>query len=157
MIRRIILLAMLFPFAASAQDTLYMGSGKKAIYTPPSSFTGKSGGNGEYRYWTSGSEFYITIGTKWKDGRTAKQILEQGLKGLQTEACEDKSHTTEVSTAVWKICRVAVGPRKEGRLWMVITFEGVRNAIDIGVHFQEVNEARMEEVRKSIDGIRFVE
>jgi len=40
---------------------------------------------------------------------------------------------------------------------MVITFEGVRNAIDIGVYFQEVNEARMEEVRKSIDGIRFVE
>jgi len=152
---RIILLVLLFPFATSAQVTLYMGEGKKAYYTPPSGFTEKSEHDGEYSFWTPDSKFYLTINTRWIDGRTPEKILEQGLSGLKMEACENMSNKTEVSTAVWKVCRVKVGPRTEGRLWMVITFAGVRNAIEVSVNFQEVNEARMEEIRKSIDGIRF--
>ena len=132
-----------------------MGQGKKAFYKPPPGFQKGRDDNGEYSFSTPDANFYISINTKWIDGRTPEKILEQSLTGIRAEACEDKNHKTAVSQAVWKICRVDVGGRKEGRLWMVIVVNGMQDAIEIGVHFREMNESRMQSIQKSIDEIRW--
>lgn len=145
---------LLLSLVSSGQEiTLNLGEGKKAYYKPPAGF--KKGGvfDGEHTFSTPDAKFYIEIKTSWKRGRTAEKILEESLSGLKQD-CESKKHNTDVSTAVWKVCKVKVGPRDEGRIWIVIDFKDAMNAIQVGVHFMELNQAKIDEIWKTIDTIR---
>lgn len=147
-------LLLLLPLFSYGQEiTLNLGEGKKAYYKPPAGFKKGEVFDGEHTFSTPDSKFYIEIKAIWKRGRTAEKILEESLSGLKQE-CESKQHITEVSTTVWKVCKLKVGPRDEGRICMVIDFKDARNALSIGIHFRELNEAKIEEIRKTIDAIR---
>jgi hypothetical protein len=132
-----------------------MGNGKKAYYTPPPGFKKGIDNNGEYSFSTSDASCYISIQTKWINGRSAEKILDEGLQGIKAESCENKNHKTDVTETAWKECIVKVGPRTEGRIWIVICYKGIRNAIDVSVHFSKMTAERMEEIRKSLEAVRW--
>jgi hypothetical protein len=133
-----------------AQSTVEfsLGKGYKAKYTPPKGWKEGTGYDGE-KCWNSPDLVgRICVSTTWKRSRTADQILKESISGLTWLWADDKQHEDDNLRTVWKTCEVAVGPRKEGRIWAVTDFKFASNALQFSVHmlsnYNEIGKIALE-------------
>ena len=134
-----------------------LGKGYKAVYTPPSGWVKGGEYNGTYTFYTSDSKYSISVNTKWIQDRTAREILDKSVSGLKLFNCKNESYKTDNILAEAKICEVNVGPRREGRIWMVLFYKDAMNAIEVEVLCQEMTPEMEKKIKQSIENIKYTD
>jgi hypothetical protein len=143
------------PPLAAGEIEVRLGNGAFGRITPPRGWTKGTGSGDEQCFNASDNIGRLCITKSWKRGRDAKQILEESLSGLSCIKQEDKSIEDGPVRAIRRECIVAVGPRREGRIWIVSAHEQARDAVSLSVHLGRDDKPFLDTVLAAIDSFRY--
>lgn len=134
---------------------LRLGAGVFGRFAPPGGWS-RGKGYGDEQCWNAPrAEGRICIKSHWKRERSAKQILDEGLEGIACLKSDERRSDEGGVEAIRRECVVKVGPRKEGRIWIVSSHPAARDAVSVEVQLQRDDKAFVDTIVKAIDGFTY--